>query len=194
MISSWTKRGLFLVGFLGWLPSLLAQTRFIPLGFLGGSGPSEANAITPDGSKIVGYSASNITENLAVWWTTAGIAVIPGVQNWLANSAYGVSADGNVIVGDRSFGGTEEAWYWTPASQAQLVPFPEVLRASTARGVAGNGQVVVGIATTVDFNGTKFYKAFRWDRSQATAAYLPPYSATFTSSGAYAVSDDGRRV
>lgn len=171
-----------------------AQTQFFPLGYLDSYGPtSEANAITRNATKIVGYSTTSLTENLACWWTTSGITPVPGVQNWLANAAYAVSADGNVIVGDRSFGGTEEAWYWTSAGQSQLIPFSGSLRASTARGLTGDGKVVVGTVTVV-LEGAKVYKAFRWDRSQPAAAYLPVYSAAFPSCGAVAISDDGRRI
>ncbi len=174
--------------------SLHGQTQFLPLGYLDDFGPtSEANAVMRDGTKVIGYSTTSLTENLACWWTTNGIAPVPGVQHWLANAAYAISADGNVIVGDRNFGTTEEAWYWTPAGDTQLVPFPETLRASTARGVTGNGQVVVGTATAV-FNLAKWYKAFRWDRSQTTASYLPVYSTTYPDCGATAISDDAQRI
>jgi uncharacterized membrane protein len=172
----------------------LGQTEFFPLGYLDGNGPtSEANAVTADGERVVGYSTTSLTQNLACWWTSAGIEVVPGVQNWLSNSAYAVSADGNVIVGDRSFGGTEEAFFWTPAGKTQLVPFPEMLMASTARGITGDGQVVVGTATKA-VGEARVYRAFRWDRSQAKAVFLPSYSSQLPSCGASDVSDDGRRI
>ena len=149
------------------LTSLLGQTQFWPLGYLDAFGPtSEANAVTRDGSKVIGYSTTSLTENQACTWTSAGIAAIPGMQSWYANSAYGISADGNVIVGNRSFGGTEEAWYWTPTGQIQLVPFPIAQRASVAQSVSGDGTIVVGTATSTN---TLQQKAFRWDRSQALA-------------------------
>ena len=134
-----------------------AQTLFLPLPHLEG-GPSEANAMTADGSKIVGYSNLAITSNQACWWTTAGVALLPGMQNWYANSAYAISADGGVIVGDWSFGGTEEAFYWTAAGQIQLVPFRSPPRAATAWGVSGSGQVKVGGVRLPD---TTERKAFR---------------------------------
>ena len=182
-----------LAALLGSLYSLMGQTQFVPLGFLGSSGPSEANAITRDGTKAIGYSATNLTENQACWWTAAGIASVPGMQNWYANSAYGISADGNVIVGNRSFGGTEEAWYWTPAGQIQLVPFSVAQGSASALSVTGDGKVVVGIAISAD---TSQQKAFWWDRtSQSTAVFLPPYPLSSVPNGwARGVSDDGTRV
>ncbi len=147
--------------------------------------------MTADGTKVVGYSNMALTSNQACWWTSAGVALLPGMQNWYANSAYAISADGGVIVGDRSFGGTEEAFYWTAAGQIQLVPFPSAPRAATAWGVSGNGQVIVGGVRLPD---TTERKAFRWDRAQAIAAWLPQYPAPVVGAGALGVTDDGRRV
>ncbi|HUF63695.1 MAG TPA: hypothetical protein VMN36_16580 [Verrucomicrobiales bacterium] len=169
MIHSGIRIWIALLAALPPLRTVPAQTQFFPLGYLDGSGPaSEANAVTPDGSRIAGYSTTSLTENLACWWTASGIEVVPGTQNWLANAAYGISADGNVIVGDRSFGGTEEAWYWTPSGQTQLIPFPAPQRAATARGVSGDGQVIVGTATSPN---TLQWKAFR--RFDGIAAKRP---------------------
>jgi uncharacterized membrane protein len=108
----------------------LCTDPIVPLSYLDGYGPtSEANAITPDGSKIVGYSTTSLTENQACLWTssnlwfTGSITPLPGMQNCYNNSAIAISADGNVIAGLRLFGGTEEAFYYTPANQIHLVPF-----------------------------------------------------------------------
>jgi len=188
-----TTRGILLFAFFSPLSVLFGQIQFIPMGYLDGYGPtSEANAITRDGNKAVGYSTTSLTANQACFWTTAGISNLPGMQNWYANAAYAISADGNVIVGDRSFGGTEEAFYWTPAGQIQLVPFSIAQKSSTAKGITGNGQIIVGTAVSTN---TLQAKAFRWDRSQSTAVFLPPYPpSTVPNGAALAVSDDGSRV
>ena len=80
--------------------SLMGQTQFASLPYL--SRPAEANAITRDGLKAVGYSYSGTASagNAACWWTSAGIAAVPGQLNWYDTAAYGISADGNVIVGE----------------------------------------------------------------------------------------------
>ena len=193
-VGTWLR----LVAILCSAPELSAQTRFHALGYLDAFGPtSEANAVTPDGTRIVGYSTTSLTDNLACWWTSEGIQAIPGVQNWHANTAFDISSDGSVIVGNRSFGGTEEAFFWTPESQLQLVPFPAPRRASSAVDVTGDGRVLVGTVTevhTVGLNSFKVYRAFRWDRDEPTATYLPPYLDDIQNSGGFAVSDDGRRV
>jgi uncharacterized membrane protein len=113
---------------------------------------SEAYAVTPDGSKIVGYSTTDVTQNVAcLWastnlWQTRTITALPGTQDFYNNTAYGVSADAGVIVGLTGFGGTEEAFYYTLATQIQLVPFSSAQRSSTAGAVTGNGTIIVGVA------------------------------------------------
>jgi uncharacterized membrane protein len=170
------SRGLLLLMVFCPVAPLGAQTRLYPLGYLDGFGPvSEANAVTRDGTKIIGYSASSLTENHACWWTTNGIALVPGTQNWYANTAYGISADGNVIIGGRSWGLSVEAFYWTPAGQIQLVPFPEAPRGAVAQNVTGDGMIVVG---TVIMPDTLQQRAYRWDRNEATAVFLPPYPSS----------------
>jgi uncharacterized membrane protein len=184
---------------LGAFYSLMGQTQFAPLPYF--SRPAEANAITRDGSKAVGYSYSGTASagNAACWWTSAGIAAVPGQQNWYDTSAYGISADGSVIVGEgNSTLGTQFAWYWTPqAGQLQQVPVPGGPYSASARGVTGDGKVVVGVATFRLPDNSFQSKAFRWDRSQAAAVLLPQYTPppnAAPNSAATDVSDDGRRV
>ena len=188
-----------LAALLGALCSLKGQTQFAPLPYF--SRPAEANAITRDGSKAVGYSYSGTSSagNAACWWTAAGIAAVPGQQNWYDTSAYGISADGNVIVGEgNSTLGTQFAWYWTPqAGQLQQVPVPGGPYTASARGVTGDGKVVVGVATFRLPDNSFQSEAFRWDRSLAAAVLLPQYTPppnAKPNSAASGVSDDGRRV
>ena len=180
----------------GSLCPLMGQTQFFPLGFLGSTGPSEANALTRDGTKAIGYSYSGTANagNAACWWTSAGIVAVPGQENWFDTSAYGIAADGSVIVGEgNSTLGAQFAWYWTPmGGQLQKIQFPSAQLSSAAQSVSGDGRVVVGTATSPN---TLQSKAFRWDRSQTMAVFLPPYPpSTVPNGGAAGVSDDGRRV
>lgn len=173
-----------------------AQTVFQPLGYLDGYGPtSEATAISADGSKVVGYSAAQLHPNHACWWTSSGITVLPGTQDSYDNSALAVSADGGVIVGERSVGALPEAFYWTQAGQIQPVPLLNSPQASRAWGVNASGTIVVGgVAQLVEADYWTGLMAFRWDRSQAKAVYLPQFPSSVPGGGAYSVSDDGRRV
>ena len=75
------------------LSPLGAQTRFTPLGSLSNGALSEAYAVTPDGSKIVGYGTTNVTQNVAcLWastnlWQTGTITALPASQDFYNNSA-----------------------------------------------------------------------------------------------------------
>lgn len=199
MISHPTALRLFLFAFFCPLPALLGQTQFLPLPYF--SRPSEANAITRDGTKAVGYSYSGgaLYGNAACWWTSSGITALTGLVNWFDTSAHGISADGNVIVGEGySTLGAQYAWYWTSASQAlQQVPVPSSPYSSVAKGVTGDGSAVVGIATYRLPDSSFQSRAFRWDRSQAAADLLPHYTPppnAIPNGAAGGVSDDGRRV
>jgi uncharacterized membrane protein len=181
------------------LSSALGQTQFAPLAYL--ARPAEIRAITRDGSKAAGYSYSGTAAagNAACWWTAAGIVAVPGLQNWYDTCVNGISADGNVLVGEgNSTLGMQYAWYWTPAAgQLQPVPVPGGPYGAVAKGVTGDGKVVVGIATYRLPDSSFQSRAFRWDRSQASAALLPQYTPppnALPMSAAGGVSDDGRRV
>jgi uncharacterized membrane protein len=185
---------------------LLGQTRFIPLGYLDGFGPSsEAIAISNDGNTIVGYSTTSLTENQATIWTTSNAAswleegridLMPGTQNWYSNSANSLSANGNVAIGSRSFGGTEDAFYWTPEEQIQLVPFPtnEAIKGTYGWGISSNGNFMVGNAV-LPVGLANETRAWFWNRSQSMATYLPPLQGTTVPNrAAFGVSADGSRV
>ncbi|MCX7424968.1 MAG: dockerin type I domain-containing protein [Planctomycetia bacterium] len=87
-----------------------------PLGDLpGGAFWSCANAVSADGSVVVGESASNVGENTEAFrWTAAtgmvGLGAMPGDHR--GSCALGVSADGSVVVGRDINGG---AFIWDAA-------------------------------------------------------------------------------
>jgi uncharacterized membrane protein len=193
-------RGILLLG-AAFAPfhSIVAQPQFTPLPYL--SRPAEPNAITRDGTTAVGYSYSGTAQagNAACSWTSAGVAAIPGQQDWYDTSAYGISADSTVIVGEgNSTLGLQYAWYWTSTAGAlQKVPVPQGAYNSTASGVTADGKVVVGMASYLLPDNSFQYKGFRWDRSQSSAVSLALYPAppnAIPSSSVAAISDDGRRI
>src|SRR5690242_10715451 len=72
-------------------PRSLAQTTFTDLGVLPGQQYSNANAVSNDGSAVVGNSGSH-----AFRWTMA-----TGMQDLGAFGPSSVSADGSVVAGTR---------------------------------------------------------------------------------------------
>lgn len=198
---------LYLLQLAGGHPAI-GQTRFIPLGYLDGFGPtSEAAAMSDSGTTIVGYSTTTLTSNQATIWTASSpgswlvdgrIDLLSGTQNWYSNGANSLSANGQVAVGTRSFDTTEEAFFWTPEGQIQLVPLPtdtaEPIRSSQGWGVSSNGNFLVGhsvIPVLLAFET----RAWFWDRGQAKAVWLPPLGGTTVPNrGAFGVSANGSQV
>jgi probable HAF family extracellular repeat protein len=134
------------------------QTEFFGLGFLDEQFPvSEAEAVSADGSVVVGSSQARPDEsNDGFRWTAeTGMISIGVLPSELLNAfATDVSDDGNVIVGFSQLADGPQAFRWTPDSGIEGIgPEPEVGWASLAYGVSGDGRVVVGVAGD---------QAFRW--------------------------------
>jgi probable HAF family extracellular repeat protein len=107
---------------------------------------SEANAISWDGSVVVGEVGDFVGQ--AARWTSTGVRVF-GPWDSLARA---VSADGSVIVG--SVGG--RAARWTGSGYTLIGP-----QNSVATGVSADGSVVVGYLWGSDLNEY----AFRWTQN-----------------------------
>ncbi|MCA9239745.1 MAG: hypothetical protein KDA37_06085 [Planctomycetales bacterium] len=117
---------LFLLPFLA--PSGLADAAlFYNLGDLaGGDFHSEANAISADGSTVVGFSKVSFTEGLTSYnnvdqafrWSlgTGMIAMGDLSGGTFTSRANGVSGDGSVIVGNGNSASGQEAFRWTAGS------------------------------------------------------------------------------
>ena len=125
----------------GWAlagPAASGQT-FQGLGTLGGLTPSSfADAISGDGSTIVGRSNFAFTdESTAVRWVN-GVGPEPLMPQLSYSYAYGVNSDGSVIVGLADIEGG--AFRWTGATGAQpLGSLP-----SNAVAVNSDGSVIAG--------------------------------------------------
>ncbi len=130
-----------------------AQPSFQGLGDLpGGYFFSRAEAISGDGSVVVGYSVGASGHEEAFRWTPAdgmqALGDLPGGA--VRSAALGVSRDGTVIVG-KSDSGTypTEGFRWTAESGIVGLPrevFPESYYCgSAAVAVSDNGQVILGL-------------------------------------------------
>jgi probable HAF family extracellular repeat protein len=112
----------------------------------GGVGGSIANAVSGDGSVIVGTAAASSGNNEAFRWTPAGGMVdlghLPGGNLSAANA---VSADGSVVVGysNSNLVGTE-AFRWTAGGGMVGLGILPGGHQSIANGVSADGSVVVG--------------------------------------------------
>jgi probable HAF family extracellular repeat protein len=117
------------------------------LGTLGGT-TSQANAVSADGSVIVGVSRlSGSTNNIAFKYSN-GVMTSLGTLGGTTSTAYGVSADGSVIVGvSRLAGSTNNiAFKYSNGTMTSLGTLGGTR--SFAFGVSADGLVIVGDSTT----------------------------------------------
>jgi probable HAF family extracellular repeat protein len=129
----------------------------VGLGTLPGYPNSRANAVSGDGTVVVGWSQQqNLFE--AFRWTQVTGMVSLGSANTLA---WGVSSDGAVVVGQFLDGG---AFRWTQATG--FVGIGEGIASS----VSADGTVVVGGTAALSFP-----VAFRWTQAtgQVSLGFLP---------------------
>jgi len=140
-----------------------------------------ANAISADGSTIVGFGSNNSVGTEAVRWTAGGgmvgLGLVPGTD---ASGARGVSSDGSTVVGYSQvvpstgavgFTGAQ-AFRWTAGGGMVGLGFLPGTTPSVANAVSTDGSTVVG------FSGSQ---AFRWTASRGMAGlgFLPGGSSSF---------------
>jgi probable HAF family extracellular repeat protein len=151
------------------------QPEFRPLGFLNetGFGPSIAEAVSSDGSTVVGLSNSDQGFQAFRWTRAVGMAGLGAFANdgFLSSQAFGVSADGSVVVGASvrpdSLNEDGSPFRWTAATG--LVYHGNLGGDSTggsADAVSADGSIMVGTSDAAD--GT--YQAFRWTQAAGMVA------------------------
>ncbi len=170
------------------------------LGYLRPNGTlSQANAISRDGSTIVGISQDDgsIGDVEAFRWTSAGgMVALPslpggGVDDW--DRALAVNADGSVIVGSSDVPGTNRthAVRWTSQGIQDLGVVPGYLR-SAAYAVDDSGTVVGGASFTGNFVASVWTPSTGMVRlTDYLASFGVSTPAGFQAFYVYAVSGDG---
>jgi len=118
---------------------------------------SVPNAISGDGSAIVGQVVVNQSPSPAYW--TQGLLAqrIPS-----GGEALGVSHDGSVVVGETRYAGS---FRWTASGGTQNLGSMPTGWQSAARGVSGDGLIVVGGGNIVDEYNQGWNRAYRWSAS-----------------------------
>jgi len=158
---------------------VFADASFQGLGYVGSDTESYANAVSGDGSVVVGLSKSG-SDYHAFRWTASGGMIDLGGGSVYAN---GVSEDGSVVVGSTKSGSIYEAFRWTESGGAVgLDDLPGGSVYSEAYGVSANGAVIIG--TSDSSSGTQ---GFRWTQAGGMVDLG-------SQSEAYGVSSDGSVV
>jgi uncharacterized membrane protein len=131
---------------------------FEDLGVQTGYANSIANAVSSDGSTVVGFSkaaGSGLTREQAFRWTpSTGLEPLgyldgPTNADGFQSQALGVSADGNTVVGWSSFDSTvEEGFVWRTGIGMQRLtsPGPDLPFAGRGVAVSADGNIVLGEA------------------------------------------------
>ncbi len=149
---------------------------------------SQANAVSADGSVIVGmeFDFSTYTTMGYRWSTTDGLQILPYNPGTIDNnvgSADAVSADGSLVAGY-----APDAYVWT-AGSADTTPLPTLAGSSSnhAHGISADGSVVVGASGNNNASGF----AFRWSAAEGTQ---PLTITNAVRSDATAVSGDASTI
>jgi hypothetical protein len=152
------------------------------------------NAISADGSTVVGYGGNANGKLEAFRWTskegTVALGFLPGYTD--GSNAASVSGDGSKIVGisidETSQSGS--AWFWTKAGGMQPIPMPVEVLGSNAIQVTADGKYVLGAYTDT---GQEMY-AFIWSGQGTSQTVTGSESNPPDQFAPVAITEDGLRV
>ena len=154
----------------------------------GGNFDSEAQAVTPDGSTIVGrcYSAAGYEACKWVDGVVTGLGYLPP-NNYPSSRAFSVSADGSIIVGEARVGPGDNGWHAARWVNGVITGYT-LSRYSQAHAwdVSRDGSIFVGEAF---ISGSVPEEAYRWANGVMTN--LGDFPGGALTSGANGVSPDG---
>ncbi|UCD29563.1 MAG: hypothetical protein JSV03_03520, partial [Planctomycetota bacterium] len=140
----------------------------IALGDLpGGDYHSQAIKCSADGSVIVGWSISTLSDPYEAFRWEAGVMTglgdLPGGK--LFSYAYSVSADGSIVVGRGAVDNDViEAFRWEAGVMVGLGSLDPTDPISVANDISANGSVIVGATST-----PVGVQAYRWENGTMTA-------------------------
>lgn len=130
-----------------------------------GPANSEANAISRDGSTIVGETAVTSGAPQAFRWTQAGgVQALAGLNGSTSSDAWAVSGDGSYIVGLTVTSTSTTSTIWRNGVPADL-GLPVGWHQTSPLAVSDDGQVVVGT-----YVGSQSYGAAIWT---TTTGFMP---------------------
>jgi probable HAF family extracellular repeat protein len=142
-----------------------------------------ANAVSPDGSVIVGMTTDN---NAYFWNAEDGIIVLGMLPGMTSSSANDVSLEGRVVVGESSkfFPSERRAFRWTLEDGMIDIGAINNSQSNSALGVSSDGSVVVGHSDR---------QAFRWTAGGGMVGigFLPGHSEISYATG---ISSDGQVI
>lgn len=122
---------------------------------------SIAQAVSGDGSTIVGQSWGANGKEPFIWTKTGGMVGLGGLSQGGEGGAQGVSFDGSVVVGESDFGGAAHPFQWTKHGGLVDLGLPAGVTFGYASAVSQGGLVAVGVGG----DGMNFYPV-KWTQGQ----------------------------
>jgi probable HAF family extracellular repeat protein len=148
-----------------------------------GEGAASADAVSADGSVIVGYT--NSPAQAFRWTDDSGIMELGNLPGHSESFARGVSADGTIIVGSsHSDLLPREAFRWSQATGMVGLGNLPGGAGSEATAVSADGSVVVGQGTS-----SAGQEAFRWTQSTGIVGLGDLPGGSYSSSAADVLAD-----
>ncbi len=179
------------------LPLLLCASgaysaSFTGIGFLEGSSQSRANAISGDGSTVVGFARSGSSAEAFYWTATGGLVALDAANGGI-KFANGVNSDGSVIVG--SDGGFDSLRWTAADGMVDIGAINGIGGRMIAKGVSADGSTIVG-QNQLNFASGVRWDPFRWTTTSSAASlgFFPGIDNNNRSANAAAVSADGSVV
>ena len=126
---------------------------FTDLGTLGGNS-SDAQAISADGSVVIGYSSNASNQTRAFRWTS-GVMTDLGTLGGNYSYAQAISTDGSVVIGNSDNASNQgRAFRWTSGVMTDLGTLGG--NSSYAQAISADGSVVVGWAENANGQSRPF--------------------------------------
>lgn len=121
-----------------------------PLGYLRATGSySDARAVTPDGTTIVGASYNNGAYEAYRWTAPTGMVALQAPPRSAFVYANALSTDGRYVAGQAQITTTstfDVPARWNAQGQIELIELPLGCNQGSAAGISGDGRSIVGIA------------------------------------------------
>jgi uncharacterized membrane protein len=139
---------------------------------------SFANAISGDGTTVVGSSLGSATQEVAFRWQNGVNQSLGILSGHNFSRAFAVSTTGSTVAGT-SYGATSLAFQWTAGLLAPL-PLPEFGTFAEAHGMSGDGVTVVGYGDSEDLQSS-----LRWSNGgvSTVASVDPLFTHTISRDG-----------
>ena len=149
-ITAISTNGSCVAGFVGFFAAR-GETGLSSIGALPGGTVSRANAVSADGSVVVGSSQSTLYggERAFSWSSPTGMLPLALPSDSGGSMANAVSANGVVIVGQVN-SPELRAVRWLSAGRPETLPKPANFAGCAATGISANGDVIVGYGLLSD--------------------------------------------